>query len=206
MLSITGLGSVTARLGAVTESVAALVESVQAGGLRAEGHDELSGLLAAVRGVQARLDYVSLTAVREVDTRGSFVADGALSAGAWARMHTRMTPAEAASVVRTARTLGSGELPGTQAALAAGRIDLGHVRAITGAVADAPVGAAALIEAEALAVAGEADPRVVAGLMARFRHALDPDAADAAALARYARRGLTLSPLPDGAVQLTRVG
>ena len=60
-----------------------------------EGHDELSGLLGQVRGLQARLDYVALTAVREVDTRGSFVADGALSAGAWARMHTRMTPAEA---------------------------------------------------------------------------------------------------------------
>ena len=81
-------------------------------------------------------------------------------------------------------------------------IDLGHVKAITAAVADAPAGAAALIEDEALAVAGEADPRAVAALMTRFRHALDPDAADAAALARYARRGITLSPLPDGAVHI----
>ena len=60
----------------------------------------------------------------------------------------------------------------------------------------APPGAAALIEREALAVAKEADPRAVATVMTRFAHALDPDAADAAALARYDRRGLTLSPLP----------
>ncbi len=59
-----------------------------------------------------------------------------------------------------------------------------------------------MIEDEALAVAEQADPRAVAGLMRRFTHALDPDAADAAALARYARRGLTLSPLPDGSVHL----
>jgi hypothetical protein len=48
----------------------------------------------------------------------------------------------------------------------------------------------------------EADPRAVATVMARFAHALDPDAADAAALARYDRRGLTLSPLPNGAVHI----
>ncbi len=196
------VGSVTTRLGAVTAAVAALVAAVQDGALRGEGHDELSGLLGQVRSLQARLDYVSLTAVREVDIRGSYVADGALSAGAWARMHTRMTPGEATGVVRTARTLGSGELPATQQALADGHIDLGHVTAITAAVADAPTGAAGLIEAEALAVAGEADPRAVAALMTRFRHALDPDAADAAALGRYARRGITLSPLPDGAVHI----
>ena len=98
--------------------------------------------------------------------------------------------------------MGSGELPGTAAALAAGQIDPAHVRAIAAAVADAPAGAAALIEDEALAVATEADPRAVAALMGRFAHALDPDAADAAALARYDRRGLTLCPLPDGTVHL----
>jgi hypothetical protein len=166
------------------------------------GDDELSGLLTGVRALQARLEFVGLAVVREVDVRGSFVADGALSAAAWARMHARMNPAEASAVVRTARTLGSGELPGTAAALAAGVIDPAHVRAITAAVADAPAGAAGLIEDEALAVAAEADPRTVAALMARFRHALDPDAADAAALARYARRGITLSPTPDGTVHI----
>ncbi len=197
------VGSVTTRLGAVTAAVTALVDAVQDGALRGEGHDELSGLLGQVRGLQARLDYVALTAVREVDIRGSYVADGALSAGAWARMHTRMTPGEAAGVVRTAAHPGVGGAARHRSRpWPTGVIDLGHVKAITAAVADAPAGAAALIEAEALAVAGEADPRAVAALMTRFRHALDPDAADAAALARYARRGITLSPLPDGAVHI----
>ena len=198
----------TGRLTAAGHAVAALVEAVQAGELSGHGgqgglsQDELSGLLAQVRTLQARLEFVGLAVVREVDARGSFVADGALGAAAWARMHTRMNPGEASAAVRTARTLGSGELPGTAAALAAGVIDPAHVRAITAAVADAPPGAAALIEDEALAVAAEADPRTVAALMARFRHALDPDAADAAALARHARRGITLSPTPDGTVHL----
>ena len=118
MRSNTAADGITSRLGAITESVTGLVQAVQTGALGSEGHDELSGLLGQLRSLQARLDYLNLAVVREVDTRGSFVSDGALSAGAWARMHTRMTPGEASSVVRTARTLGSGELPGTEAALA----------------------------------------------------------------------------------------
>jgi Domain of unknown function (DUF222) len=42
----------------------------------------------------------------------------------------------------------------------------------------------------------------VAAVMKRFAHALDPDAADAAALARFDRRGLTFSPMPDGSVHI----
>jgi Domain of unknown function (DUF222) len=202
MRSITGMGGVAGTVAAAGAVVSGLVEAVQAGALAGEGHDELSGLLGQVRGLQAGLEYVVLATVREVDVRGSFVSDGALSSGAWVRQHTRMTPSEAAGAVRTARVLGSGELPGTAAALAAGEIDPAHVRVIAAGVAGAPAGAAALIEPEALAVAKEADPRVVAGLMARFRHALDPDAADAAALARYEKRGITFSPLLDGLVHI----
>ena len=35
-------------------------------------------------------------------------------------------------------------------------------------------------------------------MLRAFRHALDPDAADAAALARYERAGITLTPTLDG--------
>ena len=196
------VGAVTAGVAAAGAAVGELVEAVQARGLRSEGHDELSALLARVHGLQAQLEYVVLATVREVDVRGSFVSDGALSTGAWARMHTRMTPSEATGAVRTARVLDSGELPATAAALADGQIAPAHVRVIAAAVADAPVGAAALIEHEALAVAREADPRAVAALMRAFTHALDPDGADAAALARYERRGITFSPMPDGFVHI----
>src|SRR3954468_3385052 len=169
-------------LAATMTAVDSLVAVVQDGALCGEGHDELSALLRQVRAAQARLEFVLLATVRGVDVRGSYVAEGALTAGAWARMHPRMTPAEAASVVRTARVLGSGELPATAAALAAGQISPAHVRAITAGVADAPAGAAGLIGPEALTVAREADPRCVAAVMKQFTHALDPDSADEAAL------------------------
>ena len=94
MRSNTAVGGITDTLTASTAAVTSLVAAVHAGALHGEGHDELSALLAEVRAVQARLEYVLLAAVREVDTRGSYVSDGALTAGAWARMHTRMTPAE----------------------------------------------------------------------------------------------------------------
>jgi hypothetical protein len=176
---------------------------VQAGELGRLAHDELSAVLREVRSVQARLEFVALGAVREVDVRGSFVVDGALSTGAWARQVARLAPGEATATVRTARAIGSGSLPGTAGALAAGEVDPAHVRVIAAGVADAPVGAVELIEPEALAVARVADPRAVAAVLRAFRHALDPDGADEAALARYARRGFTLSPLPDATVHLS---
>ena len=68
---------------------------------------------------------------------------------------------------------------------------------------DAPAGAVALIEPEAVAAAAEADVRAVANLMRAFRHALDPDEADQAALRRYERAGITLSPTLDGSMAVS---
>jgi hypothetical protein len=194
--------SVAGGVAGAERSLTSLVAAVQAGALGVASHDDLSELLARVRGWQARLEFVALAVVREVDVRGTHVTDGALSTAAWARMHARLAPSEAAALVRTARVLGSGELPGTAAALAGGEISPAHVRAIAEGVAGAPTGATELIEPEALAVARAADPRAVSAVMRRFAHALDPDAADEAALARYERRGITLSPLPDGTVHI----
>ncbi|MGZ4596948.1 MAG: DUF222 domain-containing protein [Actinomycetes bacterium] len=202
MCSTVERGSVAEQLAAARVAVAGLVASARDGGLDQMPHDELAGLLREVRTLQARLEFVTLTTVRQVDARGSYVADGALSTAAWTRQTARLPPWEAAETVRAARALAGGALPATGAALADGLIDPAHVRAIADAVTDAPPDAVALIEPEALAVAAEADPRAVAAVMRRFRHALDPDTADQAALARYARRGLTLAPLPDGAVHL----
>ena len=75
------------------------------------GHDELSSGLAGVRALQARLEFVALALVGEVDRRGSHVQDGALTAAAWARMHTRMAPHVASSAVRTARCCAPGSCP-----------------------------------------------------------------------------------------------
>lgn len=187
----------------VADAIDGVLHAVADGRFRDLTHEELTGLVIAGRREQARLESVVLSAVAEVDARGSYVHDGALSAGAWLRMHTRATPGDAAATVRTGRVLRSGVLPGTAAALAAGEISGRHAQVIAAAVVDAPAGAAELIEPEVLEVARTADVRSVAAVMRRFADALDPDDADEAALRRYDRRGLTLSPSLDGTVVIS---
>jgi hypothetical protein len=190
-------------LGRVEAAAGELGAALAGGGARDLSHEQLTRLVAAARRAQARLEAAVLAAVGEVDARGSFVHDGALTAGAWLRAHTRATPGEATTTVRTARVLRTGVLPATADALGAGLVSGRHAQVIAAAVADAPAGAAALIEPEALAVAVEADVRAVAAVMRQFQHALDPEDADRAAVARYGRRGLTLAPTLDGTVALS---
>lgn len=189
-----------APVGAAVDELAVLAAE---GRVRDLSHDQLSALVAGVRREQARLEAVLLTAVGEVDARGSHVHDGALSSGAWLRMRTNATPHEATGTVRTARVLRSGVLPETAAALAAGDISPQHARVITSGVADAPAAAVALIEREAVEAARSADVRAAAGVMKAFQHALDPDDADAAAVRRYERAGITLTPTLDGSLAIT---
>lgn len=189
-----------APVGAAVDELAVLAAE---GRVRDLSHDQLSALVAGVRREQARLEAVLLTAVGEVDARGSHVHDGALSSGAWLRMRTNATPNEATGTVRTARVLRSGVLPETAAALAAGDISPQHARVITSGVADAPAAAVALIEREAVEAARSADVRAAAGVMKAFQHALDPDDADAAAVRRYERAGITLTPTLDGSLAIT---
>ena len=156
-----------------------------------------------MRRVSARLESVTLSAVGEVDARGTFTLDGALTAGAWLRQTTRVTAGEAAGLVRTARVLRCGRLPATAAALAGGGLTGRHAQLIATAVADAPAGAVALIEPDAVAVATSADVAATATLMRACRHALDPDSADAAAVRRYDRAGVTFCPTLDGTVSIS---
>ena len=134
----------------------------------------------------------------EIDARGSYSLDGALTAGSWLRAVAQHTPGQAARTVRTARTLRSGVLPNTSAALAAGDITGAHAAVIADGVKDAPAGAVALIEPEAVAVSVDGDVRATADVMRRFQNALDADAADEAAVRRYDRAGFTLSPTLSG--------
>jgi len=192
--------SVAAAIDAAGEAVDALVDAVQDGELRDFGHDELTRQLQAARALAARLEWFSLQVVREVDNRGSHVLDAALSPAAWLRHRARMSPGEAKTAVSTARALSSESLAATSAALAGGEIDPAHARVIVRHAADAPPGAVALIEPEALKVARVADPGALAGVMRQFAHALDPDRADETAVRRYERRGVSLSTTLDGMV------
>jgi hypothetical protein len=161
-------------------------------------HDQSSALLTQLRALTAKADALTLAVVGKVDADGSHTYDGCLSTGAWVRAVGHQTMAEAARTVRTARTLRSGVLPNTAAALAAGAITGRHAAVIADAVKDAPTGAVALIEPEAVATAVEGDVAATANVMRAFAHALDPDAADQKALRRYQRAGITFSPLLDG--------
>jgi Domain of unknown function (DUF222) len=161
---------------------------------------ELTADLETVRRAQAQLEWVALQLVREVDLSGSHVDDGALTTQGWLRQTVRMSPSEASTAVRTARGLGSGSLDATSAALAAGEIDPAHARLIAKGSVDAPVGAVGLIEPLALAAARESAPGQVAEVMRGFAHALDPDAADEAAVRRYDQRGLSAATTLGGMV------
>ena len=162
------------------------------------GHDQSTALLGQLRVLTAKADALTLALVGRVDADGSYALDGALTAGGWLRAVAHQTPGQAARTVRTARTLRSGVLPNTTAALAAGAISGRHAAVIADGVKDAPAGAVALIEPEAVSYACEGDVRATANLMRAFGQALDPDQADEKALRRYERAGVTFSPLLDG--------
>src|SRR3954447_23907435 len=161
-------------------------------------HDQCSALLVQLRAVSGQVDALTLAVVGKVDADGTYALDGHLSPRSWVQALTHQTPGEAARTVRAARTLRSGALPNTTAALAAGAISGRHAAVIADGVKGAPEGAVALIEPEAVARAAAGDLRSVANAMAAFQHALDPDQADAKALRRYERAGITPSPLLDG--------
>ncbi len=190
--------SPVAAMAAVSDAAGALVDSLTGGTVGDLTHDQLGALVAAARAVQARLDAVLVEAVGEVGARGTFTLDGAVTLGSWLRQKTRLTPAQATGLATTARVLRSGILPATKAALAAGDLSGDHARVIATGIAGAPAGAVALIEPEVVHTATHADLRATAAVLRAFRHALDPDAADAAALARYERAGITLTPTLDG--------
>ena len=85
-------------------------------------HDQSTALLAQLRALTAKADALTLAVVGKVDADGTHAYDGCLSASAWVKAVGHQSSAEAARTVRTARTLRSGVLPNTTAALAAGAI------------------------------------------------------------------------------------
>jgi hypothetical protein len=177
-----------------------VVGDVRGGALAGAPLELLAATLGELRRLQAQLEWLSLQVVREVDLSGSHVADGALTPRSWLRQRARMSSSEATTAVRTARALGSGLLDATSRALRDGEIDPAHARLIARDALDAPAGAVALIEPIALDAARQCDPQRVAEVMRGFRHALDPDAADEAAVRRYDQRGLSAATTLDGMV------
>ena len=155
------------------------------------GHAELGPVLVALRQVEARCDALILATIGEVDDRGTFTLDGALTTGAWVLAAIHPTPESPPGCPAPRVPYGQATLPNTVAALAAGAFGASHAAIITDGVTDAPAEAVALIKADIVDLASQTDENGTANLMRAFGHALDPDAADEKASKRHDRAGIT---------------
>ncbi|WP_342672584.1 HNH endonuclease signature motif containing protein [Micromonospora mirobrigensis] len=175
---------------------------------------ELVDALDAVHALEQRLAAVRLALVREVDGRGTAVAQGASSTAVWLRDRLRLTVPAARRMVALATTLHDGP-PEVRDALADGRVDTAQAQVIadTARIVRAEAGPEAADRAVGLLVewAGQFDPPVLRALGTRILDHVAPEVAESAAAraleaeaARAARdRHLTLSDLRDGRFRLT---
>ncbi|MGQ5262311.1 DUF222 domain-containing protein [Micromonospora sp. ZYX-F-536] len=176
-------------------------------------HDLVAALDAAHR-LEQRLAAVQLALVRELDGRGTAVAQGASSTAVWLRDRLRLTVPAARRLVNLASTLDAGS-PAVRRALADGDITVEQARVIgdTASTVHTAAGAEAAEKAVGVLVewAGQFDPALLRRLGTRILDHVAPDIAEAAARAaleaeahRSARdRHVTLSELHDGRLRLT---
>ncbi|WP_328419016.1 HNH endonuclease [Micromonospora sp. NBC_00389] len=175
---------------------------------------ELVAALDAAHRLEQRLAAVQLALVRELDGRGTAVAQGASSTAVWLRDRLRLTVPAARRLVDLAGTLDAAA-PGIRRALADGDISLEQARVIgdTVSTVHAAAGAEAADKAVGVLVewAGQFDPALLRRLRTRILDHVAPEVAEAAAQAaleaeahRSARdRHVTLSELHDGRLRLT---
>ena len=122
-----------------------------------------------------RFEAQWLRRVTEVDRRGTWQAEGALSPTAWLRDRCRLTPGAARERVLVGRRLAD-DLDAAWAAFEDGEIGYGHVRHLAQATGD--VDPSLVVEAEPILVdaARTLDPRGLTKVIAHWRHAVDPEA------------------------------
>ncbi|MEU8169580.1 DUF222 domain-containing protein [Micromonospora sp. NPDC049004] len=175
------------------------------------------GLIAALDAahrVEQRLAAIKLALIRELDCRGTPIAQGASSTAVWLRERLHLTVPTARRLVDLATTLDTGN-PGVRQALADADITLDQARVIADTVTtvESAAGSAAADKAVGLLVewAGQFDPTLLRKLGTRILDHVAPDVADRAAQAaldaedrRAARdRHITISTLTDGRLRLT---
>ncbi|GIJ21242.1 HNH endonuclease signature motif containing protein [Micromonospora lutea] len=173
----------------------------------------LTDALDAVHRLEQRLAAMKLALVRELDGRGTALAQGASSTAVWLRDKLRLSVPAARGLVDLAEALDhEAEL---SAALAAGQVDLAQTRVIAGVAAlvrrEADTEAAGRAVDLLVGWAGQFDPTVLRRLGSRILDHVAPEAAEAATgraleaeAARAARdRHVTLSDLRDGRTRLT---
>ncbi|MGN9775488.1 DUF222 domain-containing protein [Micromonospora sp. H33] len=176
--------------------------------------EQLIDALDVVHRLEQRLVAVKLSLVRELDGRGTAVAQGATSTAVWLRDRLRLTVPAARRLVALAGALDA-EPVALREALADGRIDAEQARVITETTATVRTEASpdAAQQAADLLIdwAGQFDPTALRRLGARILDHVAPEIAEAAAAraldaeaARTERdRHLTLSHRRDGRLRLT---
>lgn len=176
-------------------------------------HD-LIAVLDATHRLQQRLAAVQLAVVRELDGRGTAVAQGASSTAVWLRHRLRLDVSAARRLVGLAASLDAAP-PAVREALAGGAVSLEQARVVadTAAMVSASAGAEAADKAVGVLVewAGQFDPTLLRKLGTRILDHVAPDLADAAAAAalaaetaRAARdRHVTISEHTGGRLRLS---
>ncbi|MGW5556706.1 DUF222 domain-containing protein [Micromonospora sp. NPDC003944] len=176
-------------------------------------HD-LIAVLDATHRLQQRLAAVQLAAVRELDGRGTALAQGASSTTVWLRHRLRLDVSAARRLVGLAASLDVAP-PAVCEALASGAVSVEQARVIADTAATVPVSAGAEVADKAVGVlvewAGQFDPTLLRRLGARILDHVAPDLADAATAAslaaeaaRAARdRHVTISEQAGGRLRLS---
>ncbi|MEV1315249.1 DUF222 domain-containing protein [Micromonospora arborensis] len=175
---------------------------------------DLIATIDATHRLRQRLAAVQLAAVRELDGRGTAVAQGASSTAVWLRHRLRLGVAAARRLVDLAALVDVAP-PGVRDALATGAVSVEQARVIadTAAVVSASAGAEVADKAVGVLVewAEHFDPTLLRKMGTRILDHVAPDVADAAAAAaleaeaaRLARdRHITISEQAGGRLRLS---
>ncbi|MBM0279785.1 DUF222 domain-containing protein, partial [Micromonospora tarensis] len=151
-------------------------------------HD-LIAVLDATHRLRQRLAAVQLAAVRELDGRGTALAQGASSTTVWLRHRLRLDVSAARRLVGLAASVDVAP-PGVRDALASGAVSVEQARVIADTAATVSASAGAEVADKAVGVlvgwAGQFDPTVLRRLGTRILDHVAPDLADAAAAAALA--------------------
>ena len=189
------------RSDALTDAAVAAIDALAADEPAVLDHAAVLDRLRAVGRLADRLEAERVRLIDAADRCGALAEDGAATAAAWLRRHSTLTATQAAARAKLARRLAA--LPTLAAAFATGDLGVAHLTAIDGLCADVGVDQVAAVQAElATAATRLADVRQFGQLCAGWRHALRPDAADAADDRAYATRGLGFSATFDGRFHL----
>src|ERR687895_976615 len=182
-------------------SVVAAVDALAADDPASLGFAGQLGRLRAVSRLVDRLEAERVRLLGVADRSGALADDGAATAASWLRRNSTLTASQANGRAKLGRHLP--DLPVIAAAFAAGDVGVSHVSQVLGLCCDVGFDQVAGVQDELMEVARrlrtvEDFTRVCMG----WRHALRPDAADAADERAYASRRLTCSSTFDGAVHL----